>query len=89
MISISEGDGRFGKRRRVPRHSREAATAGRFELARSIGHTEEPTPGHLTYWRMKASKFATTEILAGLALAIALGATVYYGYLAWLLVSPD
>jgi hypothetical protein len=45
--------------------------------------------GHLPYWRMKASRSATTDILAGLALAIALGATVYYGYLAWLLVSPD
>jgi hypothetical protein len=38
---------------------------------------------------MKASKSATAEIIAGLALAIAAGATVYYGYLAWLLVSPD
>jgi hypothetical protein len=38
---------------------------------------------------MRVSKSATTDIIAGLALAIALGATGYYGYLAWLLVSPD
>ncbi|MBR1148139.1 hypothetical protein [Bradyrhizobium sp. AUGA SZCCT0431] len=50
---------------------------------------EEPTPEHSSCWRMKASKSATTDIIAGLALAIALGATGYYGYLAWLLVSPD
>jgi hypothetical protein len=63
--------------------------AGWFELSRCIGNAEEPTPEHLPYWRMKASKSAMTEIITGLALAIALGATGYYGYLAWLLVSPD
>ena len=63
----------------------------RFGAARprSIGDAEEPTPEHWPYWWMKASKSATTDIIAGLAFAIALGATGYYGYLAWLLVSPD
>ena len=72
----------------VPRHSCEAATAAGSDV-RDHWYTGEPTPEHLPYWRMKASKSATAEIIAGLALAIAAGATVYYGYLAWLLVSPD
>ena len=65
------------------------ASDGGLILPRSIGNAEEPTPQHSSCWRMKASKSATTDIIAGLALAIALGATGYYGYLAWLLVSPD
>jgi len=39
-----------------------------------------------------AAVFGFTGIAVGaaeIALAIALGATGYYGYLAWLLVSPD
>ena len=38
---------------------------------------------------MKASDIARDRIVVGVALAIALSATAYYGYLAWLLVSPD
>jgi hypothetical protein len=38
---------------------------------------------------MKASDTARDRFIAAVALAIALSATAYYGYLAWLLVSPD
>ncbi len=66
-----------------------SSDGGLVQISRFICGTREPTPEHSPYWWMKVSKSATTEMIAGLALAIALGATVYYGYLAWLLVSPD
>ena len=44
---------------------------------------------HSFYRRMRLSRSAKTEIIAGCAVAIALTATLYYAYLAWLLAAPD
>ncbi len=53
------------------------------------GHAESQRWRVRPYRSMRASRSATSEIIAGVVVAIALTATVYYGYLAWLLVSPD
>lgn len=42
-----------------------------------------------SYRRMRLSNSVTTEIVVASAVAIALTATLYYAYLAWLLAAPD